>query len=340
MILNIQIPFAGNRVLPLFSWPAALLIGCALVLLFAGTPLRAQTGTADSSAWHFWYFRPDARSSSLAGATVSDPLNRVGVYANPAQIAMRTFATGFSVNTSYLRAASVAAENVTVPLFTESGGTMMAGATFHHPVESSTGYTWSNRPNFRQIRFDLAYAQIILPRLSVGLGIQGSYGSTDAGGRWTGNATLGFYYSATSMLSYGLVYRGTGYRNDWLGSGLVYYRNPTDSETRIVTVPVPHRLELGATLRFPAVSEHPEFILSFSNEKLFGQQGLVYRGGLEFFLSRSLILRGGYFYSNPVQGARLGGGLLLDPVEIDYSFTFSTLDRTGSVHQLSLQLAF
>ncbi|MBD3615420.1 MAG: hypothetical protein HUJ22_02525 [Gracilimonas sp.] len=314
---------------------------CFLAVFITKTGNARQNSTStDSSHYQFWYSDLDARSTALANAVIADPITVSGLYSNPALIALNTLSTKAMINSIYNKSKNIAVENITVPVKLAPNKNMIIGATFHHQVKPDSRLSDYSSLYFNQYTLDVGYGQSLIEDVYVGLNIRSYMGVTESTTTWSGDASLGIVYTPSPLVSYGAVYRGTGYQNHRIGHGIIYYRTVNDDITRMETVKLPQRLEIGATLRFPSIREYPNFVLSFSNEKLFGEEGLVYRGGLEVYIKDIFRLRGGYFHSIPIQGSRIGFGLLLDPVKVDYTFSINNLDRSGQTHQMSISLNF
>jgi opacity protein-like surface antigen len=274
---------------------------------------------------------------ALANATIADPMSSSGLYSNPALLPLGTNMPTLSVHSGYNSPQNLLTENLTVSFSDNEDQKLLLGATLIHNSSAHISLNNTRQLRFTQFNIDLSYVQKLAPSFSVGLKLNTNYGSTVSANSYTYNTSLGVIYAPSSMVSYGLVYKGTRFQNEWLGSGLLYFKTD-EGQTQISTVELPQRLEIGTTLRFPSLAETPDFVLSFSNEKLFGKSGLVYRGGIEIFPFKKVSLQGGYFYSAFVKGGRLGFGLHFDPLKINYAFTNNNLDQSGKTHLLSVFL--
>lgn len=317
-----------------FPRPAFLMAACMFFALIT-TISKGQIPAQDSTGFHFWYSGFDARSMALANTTVADRLNNNSLYANPATMLFHSRLSMLAAHSMYNSNHNILIENFTA-FFSEGQNSRFAiGGTIFHQGFSGL-QTAGNRFSFNHYEFDVAYAGRLSSTLSFGVKWNSTVGSTAGDDAWTNNARLGFLYAPSPMVSYGIVYKGTGYQNNWLGSGLSYYRTNADDETQIAVMELPQRLEVGATLNFQSLGKYPDFVLSFANEKLFGEPGLIYRGALEIYVQDLITLRGGYFHTPQVQGPRVGIGLLFDPVTLNYSYAENNADQTGRSHQLSI----
>lgn len=313
------------------------LICCLFGSAFPNQTAAQNPAIPDTTEFHFWYASFDARSMALANATIADPLTSSGLYSNPAILPFNTELPRLAFHSVYNSQRNIFTENLSSPIVNQNDKKLLVGATFLHNGPDDIPLSESRQLLFTQINFDLAYGQMLTSSLSMGFKLNVDYGNTESTSSITSNTSLGFIYSPSPMISYGIVYKGTGYQNKWLGSGLLYYRTGQEA-TQISTVELPQRLEIGASLRFPSLAEHPDFVLSFSNEKLFGEPGLVYRGGIEIYVLDQLSLLGGYFHSSFVSGGRAGLGLHFDSMKINYAYTPNNLDLSGRSHLLSISL--
>ena len=92
-------------------------------------------------------------------------------------------------------------------------------------------------------------------------------------------------------------------------------------------------------MRFPSTSNATVFTLSVVNEKVFGQDGILYKGGMEVYLMKFLGLRGGYIFEPNLGGsARFGLGLRSDHFQLDYSI--SPNKSTDLAYHVSLAITF
>lgn len=323
---------------PIFNIPNLLLAGLAVVLL-ALTPQRSAAQAAgDTLTYQFWYASPDVRGTGLGDATMADPRNLLGLYVNPALIALNNRRTGLAFSYDYLYESNAAAANLTVALALPYDQALMIGGSAHYPLESRLEGS-ASEDRLTQYTLSAAYALALREDLSLGLSGRLVQGVSNEHTEYVVNGSAGIYYKPEPVVSYGLVYRGTVHRDDHLGSKLLY-RRIGDGDWELLTAKAPQRLEVGATLRFPALSDTPQFVLSLATEKLFGEDGLVYRGGLELFLSDFMAIRGGYFHGEQADGLRLGAGLILGSVHLDYAYSAESLDRLGAYHQLGMQIHF
>lgn len=300
----------------------------------------AQINTADSLGFHFNSSYLGARSIALADAQMADAAGINGMYSNPATVLFARSRSQLTGNSLYNPAYNVMIQNLTTSLVSSDNTFLGLGVGMQHQGYSPLASTSSPYLLFNQYDLSVAYAGKLHPTVSIGTRIDVSYGKTGDSESFASTAALGFIYTPSSSVSYGIVYKGTGYTNKEIGSGL-YYRTDNDGTTTLSRHELPHRLELGAALRFPSQINESTFVLTFANEKVFGEPGLIYRGGLEVFITQALSLRGGYFYSSPkANGVRMGMGIDFFPISLSYSYAPDNPELIGQFHQLGISVNF
>ncbi|MEX2396288.1 MAG: hypothetical protein WD491_04640 [Balneolales bacterium] len=320
-----------------------LLLSFAFIVTFLPDhDVRAQLLT-DSGNFHFGNSQLGARSSALANT--QDAYSLEGIYRNPAAFLFSPSSTSMMANTFYSHTYDIAVENVIGVINRSENNLITVGATLQHNGLSQIYSGSQDFPlNFTQYGLSASYAVAVLPSFSIGAGASGSYGTTGDDSNWTLASNFGVYYTPTSSLSYGISYSGLGSGLEHLGDGLLYVSSdkPTTDKHRtdLLLNKMPHRLEIGATMRFPTISREPDFSLSFANEKIFGESGMVYKAGLEIYPGNHMALRGGYIHSPFADGVRLGFGLFLGKLTVDYAFSQAIVGLEGNSHLLGLSLGF
>lgn len=319
-----------------------------LTCFWVGSQAYGQA-SQDTTGFHFNGSLIGARSVALANNSVSDAQSIASIYSNPAAFLFSESQTTLSANLYYNQHYNVTVENaITIPVRNDQY--MLAlGATIQHP--GPVNFLASPHPshlNFNQYDFSVFQAIKLGSTFSAGVGVTASYGQADEQEQWAVLSNAGFFYAPSASLSYGLSYSGVASEVINNGGKLHYY--PVFNETAIgtgqagttmmVQEQAPHRLELGATFRFPSMSRKPDFKLSMSNEKIFDRPGLIYKAGLEYFPTEVLALRGGYFISPGISGGRLGLGLFVGRLTFDYSFAESFIDVRGNSHLISVSFEF
>ena len=212
-------------------------------------------------------------------------------------------------------------ENASIPFILGAGEAIGIGVTVDH-----VGYIGDNSPaNFRamQYGYDIAYGREIIPTLSIGAGIGVRYGRSDVSSLLAVSSTTGIIYSPAPEISYGAMFTG-------LGNGIVYASDL--KTTSLSTARLPRKLLAGLTLRFPGTLQRTIFTISAANEKIFGEDGIRYMGGIELYPVRFLTLRTGYLYTNAFAAATFGLGIQLGGMHLDYSISPSRVtDQATSV---------
>jgi hypothetical protein len=268
-----------------------------------------------------------ARAAALADAYTADTHDASSLYWNPATLVF--LQESFVVfNHRQDEASNAMNEDVAIPLLIGDDGIALGASVSH------LGY-WNDSPQgpaFRFIQYDLdmAYARVIIPHLSLGISIDGTYGKTETSRLWVASASFGLLYSPSPGLSYGIAYQSVGWK---IGYSFDSTSTALHKENEIQS------LQMGVTLRFPRSPSKPSlFTLTAVNEKNFRDHALGYRGGIEFFPVGFLGLRIGYHVDKTRAAARYGAGLRFDWLELDYAISPSRLD--DRFHQVSLSVTF
>jgi long-subunit fatty acid transport protein len=268
-----------------------------------------------------------ARAAALGDAYTADTQDASSLYWNPATL---VFLQEPSVvfNHREDQESNAMNEDVAIPLLMGDDGIALGASVSH------LGY-WKDSPQgpaFRFIQYDLdmAYARVIIPHLSLGLSIDGTYGKTETSRLWVASASFGLLYSPSPGLSYGIAYQGVGWK---VGYSFDSTSTALHKENQIQS------LQMGVTLRFPHSPSKPSlFTLTAVNEKNFRDHALGYKAGLEIFPIRFVGLRIGYHVNKTKAAARYGVGLRLDWLQLDYAISPSRQD--DRFHQVSLSIAF
>jgi hypothetical protein len=268
-----------------------------------------------------------ARAAGLADAFVTDTYDVTAMYWNPASLA---FLQKSSVVLNHYQESVIHGmnENISFPLQLRKGETVAFGFVVNH-----VGYLGANKSlEFRAIQYgyDIAYAKEIIPTFSLGGALNVRYALSSASNILGVTSSVGIFYSPSQEISYGAVLSG-------LGSGISYVSDRTT--TSLSSENLPRSLQAGASMRFPATSNATIFTLSVVNEKVFGQDGIRYKGGVEVYLLKIFALRGGYIFESNLGGsARFGLGVRSDRFQLDYSI--SPNKSTDLAYQLSLAIVY
>jgi hypothetical protein len=248
-----------------------------------------------------------ARSAAFADASASDGYDVTSMYGNPATM-VALLNTSVVLDHTQERIVNGMNENLAIPIPLRAGEVLALGFTVDH-----VGYV-KNSPDFDfhviQYGYDIAYAREIMPTFSVGGNLGVRYAKSTVSNLWGVNSTLGVYYSPSQEISYGAAVTG-------LGSGILYASDRTS--TSLSSENLPRSLKVGVTLHFPEEVARRVFTISVANQKIFGQDGIIYMGGMELLVNRFLALRGGYRFEQSVGAVRLGLGFQREGFHLDWS---------------------
>jgi hypothetical protein len=262
---------------------------------------------------------PGARMAALGDATISDSYDVTCFYWNPASLA---YLREHSIVISHRQEDSIhgMSENISVPFMTGPNEAIGIGLDVDH-VGDARAATYANY-HATQIGYDIAYGREITPTFSFGASIGVRYGHGDTTNLWAVSTTYGIVYTPSPEITYGAMLTG-------VGTGIVYASDRIT--TSLSTQNLRRKLNMGVTLRFPTQYQPEIMTLSAGNEKIFGETGIIYRGGLELFPYQWIVLRGGYVYTNDGAWGLFGLGFKGHGLRIDCSLSPNKLtDRAMS----------
>lgn len=289
------------------------------------TTLMPQHALAQSGYFNSYAPLLNARSASLADAGISDPYDVYIMYLNPGALTNLS-STSIILNHSQEKSINGKTEGVAMPIRLGPNDVMAIGLIVNH-----TGYTKENiRPEFKIIQYgyNIAYSRQILPSVSFGTEIGVRYTHSKISSVWTGRSSLGFFYSPSQEISYGVTYNG-------IGNGVGY---TFDGEsTLLYSTSPPRSLQAGLSMHFP--SDFQERVLTFviSNEKVFGQSGIIYKGGIEYFPLSYFALRAGYKVAETKKNGTFGCGIKTESIKIDFSISPSKSSTQAMFISISLK---
>lgn len=299
-------------------------IPAIVLVLFLGMGISVKTISQTLSTYTARSNFPGARAAGFADAFTSDPYDVSSIYWNPATLAyMKQMSV--ILNHSQEKIIHGMEEDVTFPLRALKGEALCAGASVNHVGYLGTG----SETDFRVLEYSgtVAYAREIIPAFSVGASAILQYGRTDASRLWATSSSIGIFYIPDDQMSYGASFSG-------IGSGILYSSDGTT--TTLSEQNLPRILRAGATIRYPGEPNPTIFVLSVSNEKIFGESGVRYNGGLELWPVKFLALRGGYVVYPNQSSARFGMGIRLARLEIDSAISPSKATDQASHFSIAL----
>lgn len=296
----------------------AFLIAVSVAIISCAGEIMAQGVT-------YYRVRPftiGARVLAFSEAAVADNYDLNCMYSNPAALAFMRVPT-IVANHIVERSSNVMKENAAIPLFMRKGETVAIGLTLNHVghIESSPLADFK----VMQYGYDVAYARELLPTFSVGGGLGVRYASTESSNLWGVFSTIGIFYTPSEEINYGVSFGG-------LGSGIRYTYDGTT--TTLASENIPRTLRVGATVRYPGLFRQDIVVVSIENEKIFGEDGLRYKGGFEVFPVQYVGLRMGYFVDSDIQVPTFGLGLRAGRWHLDYAMQPSRL--TNRFYQVSV----
>jgi len=255
-----------------------------------------------------------ARAEGMAEAYTADANDVTSMYANPASLA---FLMRQSVVVNHLMDQSINGmnENISFPLRFGNGEQVGIGFTVNH-----VGY-WENSDNtdfhVMQYGYDISYAKEIFPALSIGAGVSVRYARSDSTSLWGISSSFGFLYWPSPEVSYGISLSD-------VGSGILYISDRV--KTNLSSENLPRVLQASITMHFPSPPDQTFLTVSVANQKVFGTDGILYNGGIEYYPLSFAALRWGYIYQlNLVNTATYGIGFRTNKFQLDYAIIPSAL---------------
>lgn len=295
-----------------------------LSFILIATPMHQYT-FAQSGYFNSYASLLSARSASLADAGISDPYDVNIMYLNPGALT-NLASTSIVLSHSQEKSINGKTEGVSLPIRISPNDVMAIGLIVNH-----TGYTKENIiPEFKIIQYgyNIAYSRQIVPSVSLGTEIGVRYTHSKASSVWSVRSSLGFFYSPSQEISYGVTYNG-------IGNGVGYTFDGVT--TLLYSTSPPHSLQAGLSMHFPSDFQERVLTCVISNEKVFGQSGIIYKGGIEYFLFRFFALRAGYKVAETNKNGTFGCGIKTEPVKIDFSISPSKSSTQTMFISLSLK---
>lgn len=289
------------------------------------TMLMHQQALAQSGYFNSYAPLLNARSASLADAGISDPYDVNIMYLNPGALTNLS-STSIILNHSQEKSINGKTDGVAMPIRLGLNDVMAIGLVVNH-----TGYTKENlKPEFKIIQYgyNIAYSRQIVPSVSLGTEIGVRYTHSQTSSVWSVRSSLGFFYSPSQEISYGISYNG-------IGNGVGYTFDGVS--TLLYSTSPPRSLQAGLSMHFPSDFQERVLTCVISNEKVFGQSGIIYKGGIEYFLFRFFALRAGYTVAETNKNGTFGCGIKTEPIKIDFSISPSKSSTQAMFISFSLK---
>ncbi|HTK82638.1 MAG TPA: hypothetical protein VL633_10130 [Bacteroidota bacterium] len=267
---------------------------------------------------------PGARAAAMGDAYTAEAPDVLMMYWNPGAL---PFLEQTSVVFDHYSETPTHVMNdvIAVPVFLTENTTISLGGVLSHIGYITSGQLSGTRS--LQFGLSLGYSRILAPGFGVGLTATGVYLDFQGQRSWSGSWMAGLLYTPSPEISYGMVF------SDVVDGAQI------QRSTRLIQKTLPRRLEIGLSLRYPFSAKRHVVTVSFANEKVFNEFGLLYKAGLEVSPFRFLALRWGYYLTgHDVPGERYGAGIRTDVVQLDYAIS-PTL-RDIQFQQLTLSITF
>jgi hypothetical protein len=138
---------------------------------------------------------------------------------------------------------------------------------------------------------------------------------------------VGILYYPSESFSYGAVLHGVGH-------GITY--TPDPAGTMLGLYNLPGSVDLGLTMRYPTIFRPMSFTMSLSDEKVFGEFGILYRGGLEVIFQKFLVTRIGYLFDSGARVGQVTFGLGLRTKWGNCDYAIAPQDASEQLYRFSL----
>jgi hypothetical protein len=161
---------------------------------------------------------------------------------------------------------------------------------------------------------------------SAGLLADMLHATTDADPLWGLSAGAGLAYAPGRLYRFGISVRGFGPDYD--------LKNPVLPVDEISPV-VPRILTFSAALDYPLGASR-RLLLVYQSDKIFGQDGVLFRLGAEYVPAAWVALRAGMNVRDAVAEPRGGIGVTVLPLALDYAYRYNR--RDGPAHWVTLGL--
>lgn len=295
--------------------------------------VMAQTEGDNEGALRIQKF--DARTLSLGNATLADTFGKTTIGINPAMSGLLNNGREIQVNFYHNWDTNLMQHDITLPTLivdkhhvTARGGITTSGIDEINYLGSAP----LPEPDVNQYFAEVAYAYAFSDVFSMGVLQSVTYTFNDETDFLTYFADLGLVYTPADNISYGLVLRG-------IGRDSHYIINAAE-ETILYHQRLGQTLDLGSTFRF-STNDRTFLTVSLANEKRFGEDGIWYKGGIEYLPFPPISLRtGALFHIGQNEFIpRFGLGFNTGYFNLDYMVSPKNL-RGENFHQLGLTFQF
>jgi hypothetical protein len=295
-----------------------------MLLLLAALPRADAQILGHREGNQMVFLSTSARSVALGDATAALCGEPAGLGVNPA---LSPFVRGPAVTLSHARlAADLSAQEVAAAfrVGTSFGFGLRVGVAHEGQLQFYTD------PDIRsrglELRAGLSAGVRITRDFSAGLLADLLHATTDADPLWGVSAGAGLAYVPGRFYRFGVSVRGFGPDYDPVNSVL-----PVDEHSPVV----PRILTLSAALDYP-LGASQKLLLAYQSDKIFGQDGVLFRLGAEYAPAAWVALRAGMNIREAVTEPRAGVGVTVLPLALDYAYRYNR--RDGPAHWVTLGL--
>jgi hypothetical protein len=271
------------------------------ICLLMSVLVAVSTGSAQSGIM-------SARSAGLRGSNLAEFSGVDAFHLNPASLAIME-RTSLVLSHAQDPENGVSRDAFDVPVMSQQGFGLGASVGLIHrgylPAAPGRMIGWAGE-------FGVGYE--FVENLSFGSSLTFTHASSNGIEGAGAYASFGLLYAPASEISYTITYGRVGTES--------VHSIEADSIS-ITSGRMPQRLQIGIAMRFPspATSRPQVFGISVGNEKILGEDGLIYRGGIEVFPTGFVALRVGYEVGPQLKGYSLGMGLVLGVIRLDYALS-------------------
>lgn len=277
----------------------------------------------------------DTRTLSLGNATLADSFGKTTIGINPALSGILNNGREMQFNFYHNWNTNLMQHDLTLPslIVDKHHITTRVGLTTSGYDEINyLGSAQVPEPDVEQYFAEVAYAYAFSNVFSMGVLQSVTYTFNDETDFLTYFADIGLVYTPSENISYGLVLRGIGRDS--------HYRINEADETILFHQRLGQTLDLGSTFRF-ITNDRTYLTVSLANEKRFGEDGIWYKGGIEYFPTPLISLRSGALFHIGENEfiPRFGLGFDTGFFKLDYMVAPEDI-RGENFHQLGLTFQF